>query len=212
MFRKGVFLFFSLLIAFSTAQAQEFDEGIEYSKITPPVKTSQPDKVVVTEMFWYGCPHCFRFEPYISQWQKNLPKDVVFEQVPSVLNPGWMEQARAFFALQIMGEVDKVHAKLFNAVHVKRQHLNNVDALAAFVAKQGVDEKKFREYYHSFMVDSLVRKSRQKERKYGHRGVPAVIINGKYRTSASQAGSNARMIEVINYLVARERAALKQKS
>ena len=209
MFRKGLFVVLSVFFMLTSAQAQEFDEGIEYIKINPPVKTSHPDKVVVTEMFWYGCPHCFRFEPYINQWKKNLPEGVVFEQVPSVLNPGWMEHARAFFALQMMGETDKVHEKLFNAIHVKRQRLNNVDALAAFVAKQGVDEKKFREFYHSFMVDSMVRKSRQKERKYGHRGVPAVIINGKYRTSASQAGSNARMIQVIDYLVQQELAAKK---
>ena len=209
MFRKGLFVVLSVFFMLTSAQAQEFDEGIEYVKINPPVKTSHPDKVVVTEMFWYGCPHCFRFEPYINQWKKNLPEGVVFEQVPSVLNPGWMEHARAFFALQMMGETDKVHEKLFNAIHVKRQRLNNVDALAAFVAKQGVDEKKFREFYHSFMVDSMVRKSRQKERKYGHRGVPAVIINGKYRTSASQAGSNARMIQVIDYLVQQELAAKK---
>ena len=209
MFRKGVFLFFSLLITVSSSWAQEFDEGIEYVKIDPPVKTSHPDKVVVTEMFWYGCPHCFRFEPYINKWKKNLPEGVIFEQVPSVLNPGWMEHARAFFALKMMGEVDKVHEKLFNAIHVKRMRLNNVDALADFVGKLGVDEKKFREYYHSFMVDSMIRKSRQKERKYGHRGVPSVIINGKYRTSASQAGSNARMIQVINYLVKQELAARK---
>ena len=209
MFRKGLFVFLTFFLTLTAAHAQEFDEGIEYVKIDPPVKTSHPDKVVVTELFWYGCPHCFRFEPYIKKWKKTMPAGVVLEQVPSVLNPGWMEHARAFFALKMMGENEKVHEKLFNAIHVKRQRLNNVDALADFVASQGVDEKKFREYYHSFPVDSMVRKSRQQERKYGHRGVPAVVINGKYRTSASQAGSNARMIQVIDYLVKRELAAKK---
>ena len=209
MFRTGIFTLFALLVAFSSVNAQQFDEGIEYIEIKKPVKTSNKDKVVVTELFWYGCPHCFRFEPYVEKWQETIPDSVVLEQVPSVLNPSWMEHARAFFALQMMGETEKVHKKLFSAIHLKNKRLNSVDQIAAFVKDLGVDEKKFREHYHSFPVDTLVRKSKQKERKYGHRGVPAVVINGKYRTSASQAGSNARMIEVIDYLVKKELAEMK---
>lgn len=206
MIKNGLFILLPLLIVFSSGHAQEFDEGIEYIELKNPVKTSDPDKVVVTEMFWYGCPHCFRFEPYIEKWQKTQSDGVVVEQVPSVLNPRWMDHARAYFALDMMGETDKVHQKLFNAIHVQNKRLNSLDTLAAFVAQQGVDEKEFRKHYHSFPVDTQVRKSKQKERKYGHRGVPAIIVNGKYRTSASQAGSNARMIQVIDYLVAKELA------
>jgi len=109
----------------------------------------------------------------------------------------------------MMGSTEKVHKKLFSAIHIQNKRLNSIDTLAAFIKAQGVDEKQFRDHYHSFPVDTMVRKSKQKERKYGHRGVPAVIINGKYRTSASQAGSNARMIEVIDYLVNKELAAKK---
>lgn len=209
MFKKGWFLILPLLLVSLQLQAQAFKEGVEYARIDPPVKTSDPDKVVVTEVFWYGCPHCFRFEPYIEQWKQRMPEGVAFEIVPSVLNPSWMEHARAFFALEAMGERDKVHKALFNALHLKNMRLNSLDTLAAFVADLGVDEKAFRDNFHSFPVDTQVRKVRQIERKYGHRGVPAVIINGKYRTSGSQAGSNARMIEVIDYLVSRELAARK---
>ncbi len=209
MFRKGVFLLFSFLLFLPTAYADQFTEGIDYVKIEPPVKTSHPDKVVITEMFWYGCPHCFRFEPYVNKLKTELPPGVVLEQVPSVLNPGWMEHARAFFALKLMGENEKVHEKLFNAIHIKRMRLNNADALADFVAGLGVDKNKFLDYFHSFAVDTMVRKSRQKERKYGHNGVPAIIIDGKYRTSGSMTGSNARMIQVIKFLVNKELAAKK---
>ena len=209
MSRIGIISIFTLLISFTSVNAQQFDEGIEYVEIKNPVKTSNPDKVVVTEMFWYGCPHCFRFEPYVEKWKETVSDDVVLEQVPSVLNPSWMEHARAFFALEMMGATEKVHKKLFSAIHIQNKRLNSIDTIAAFVKAQGVDEKKFREHYHSFPVDTKVRKSKQKERKYGHRGVPAVIINGKYRTSASQAGSNARMIEVIDFLVKKELAEKK---
>lgn len=195
-----------LMVSLGTHTAQAFDEGIEYARLPTPVKTSDPDKVVVTELFWYGCPHCYRFEPYVEKYKANLPEGVVFEQVPSVLNPSWAEHARAYFALQQMGVTDQVHKKIFDAMHLKRQRLNNIDDMAQFLAQQGVDEKKFREAYHSFPVDTLLRKARQKERKYGHSGVPAVIVNGKYRTSGSMTGSNAKTIEVIDYLVRKELA------
>lgn len=210
MLRQGILIVFALFFFNSVAHAaEEFDEGIEYTVISAPVKTSHPDQVVVTEMFWYGCPHCFRFEPYLQKWLQTMPQGVVFEQMPSVLNPGWMQHARAFFALQAMGETERTHHKIMNAMHLQNMRLNSVDTLAEFVAGLGVDEKQFREHFHSFPVDTMVRKSRQKEKKYGHKGVPAVIINGKYLTSASQAGSNARVIEVINFLVAKELAAKK---
>ena len=195
---------FFIVFILSPLQAKDFDEGIEYVKIDPPVKTSHPDKVVVTEMFWYGCPHCYRFEPYIEKWKQTMPEGVVFEQLPSVLNPSWMEHARTFFALEAMGATDKVHQKLFTAIHLQNKRLNSIDTIAAFVAEQGVDEKEFRNHYHSFPVDTRVRKSRQMEKKYGHGGVPAIIVNGKYRTSGSLAGSNSSMIKVIDFLVKKE--------
>ncbi|HUV22822.1 MAG TPA: thiol:disulfide interchange protein DsbA/DsbL [Gammaproteobacteria bacterium] len=181
-------------------------EGNDYTLVSPAVKTAQPDKVVVTEIFWYGCPHCFRFEPYVEKWSAKLPEGVVFEQVPSSLNPRWTEHARAYYAFQLMGVLEQVHRDFFDAIHLKRQRLNSVDTIAEFVADHGFDANAFREYYHSFPVDTLVRKSSQKERLYGHEGVPAVIVNGKYLVSGSLAGSNERMIQIIDFLVAKERA------
>jgi thiol:disulfide interchange protein DsbA len=209
MIRKALLLILPLLLVFTTAYA-DFVEGKDYARIMQPVTTSDPDKVVVTELFWYGCPHCFRFEPYINKWKQHLPEGVKFEQVPSVLNPSWVEHARAYYALQMMGELDKVHEPLFKAIHLERKRLNSLDTLAKFVAGQGVDEKKFRDLYHSFPVDTLVRKGKQKERKYGHDGVPVVIINGKYRASASMTGSNARLIDVMNFLINKELAEKTQ--
>jgi thiol:disulfide interchange protein DsbA len=185
-----------------------FIEGNDYQLITPPVKTSQPDKVVVTEIFWYGCPHCFRFEPYVQRLAAELPDGAVFERVPSSINPRWTEHARAYYAFELMGVLDKTHQQFFDAIHLKRQRLDNVDAIAQFVAEQGLDEKAFREYYYSFPVETSIRKNNQKEQRYGHGGVPAVIVNGRYLVSGSLAGSNERMVEIINYLVGRELARL----
>ena len=195
-----------VLLSFTaTVNAQSiFNEGTDYQVIPTPVKTGQPDKVVVTEIFWYGCPHCFRFEPFVERWAANLPAGVVFEQVPSSLNPRWTEHARAYYSFKVMDVLDKTHKALFDAIHLKRQRLTSLDTLAEFVAELGLDEKAFREAYFSFPVETQIRKNIQMEKRYGHRGVPAVIVNGKYLVSASLAGSNQRMIEIMSYLVAKE--------
>ena len=196
----------AFLISTQVLAQQAYVEGVDYKVISPSVRTSNPDKVVVTEIFWYGCPHCFRFEPYIEHWVKSIPDGVVFEQVPSVLNPSWSTHARTFYALKLMGVQEQVHKKLFDTIHVKRKRLNSIDQLASFVADQGLDEKLFRDSYASFPVDTQIRKSSQIEKRYGHNGVPAIIINGKYQLSGSMAGSNDRLIKIMDYLVAQEMA------
>ncbi len=183
-----------------------FVAGSDYQVISPAAKTTNPDKVVVTEIFWYGCPHCFRFEPFVERWSANLPEGVVFEQVPSVLVANWVAHARAYYAFQLMGALEQLHTPFFDALHLKRKRLNDVDAIAGFVAEQGLDEKAFREHYASFAVQTQISKSGRNEKRYGHNGVPAVIVNGKYMVSASLAGSNERMIQIMNFLVAQELA------
>ena len=203
---KRWLLVFALLSTFSGGAIAQmaFVAGTDYQMISPAVKTDQPDKVVVTEMFWYGCPHCFRFEPYVERWSADLPEGVVFEQVPSSLNPRWTEHARAYYSFKLMGALEQTHRQFFDAIHLQRQRLNSVDTIAEFVVEQGLDEKAFREFYFSFPVETQIRKNIGKEKRYGHRGVPAVIVNGKYLVSASLAGSNERMIQIIDYLVAEE--------
>jgi len=209
MIKRFILTLVTMLVFSTQLMAQQaYNEGTDYKLINPAVKTSNPDKVVVTELFWYGCPHCFRFEPFIEKWAAKLPDGVEFEQVPSILNPRWSDHARTYYTLKLMGalehEENNVHRKLFDAIHVDRQRLDRLDPIAKFMASQGIDETKFRQTYSSFQVDALLRKNLKKEQKYGHNGVPTVVVNGKYLTSGSMAGSNDRLIKVINYLVSRE--------
>jgi thiol:disulfide interchange protein DsbA len=205
-FMASLVVCFGVMFSGSASAQMAFVAGSDYGVISPAVKTTQPDKVVVTEIFWYGCPHCFRFEPYVEKWSANLPEGVVFEQVPSSINPRWTEHARAYYSFQLMGIIDEIHTAFFDALHLKRQRLDNIDAIAEFVAERGFDEKLFREYYFSFPVETQLRKNAQNEKRYGISGVPAVIVNGKYLVSGSLAGSNERMIQIINFLVTQELA------
>jgi thiol:disulfide interchange protein DsbA len=199
-------LFTALLISTQVMAQQAFVEGVDYKLISPVVKTSDSNKVVVTELFWYGCPHCFRLEPYIEHWAKTIPDGVIFEQVPSALNPSWSIHAKAFYAFKLMGVEKRMHQKLFDAIHVKRKNLNSIDRLAEFVAEQGLNEQFFRDSYASFPVDAQIRKNNQSEKQYSHNGVPAIVVNGKYLASGSMAGSNDRLIKIIDYLVSSELA------
>ena len=204
MIKRWLLVFFTFAFISQASAQQAFVNGSDYDKLAQPVPTSQPDKIVVTEMFWYGCPHCFRFEPFVERWSADLPEGVVFEQVPSVLNPRWTEHARTYYSLKMMDALDQAHKAFFDAIHLKRQRLTDLDTIAKFVAEQGLDELQFRENYYSFEVETQLRKNVKKEPRYGHRGVPAVIVNGKYLVSAGKAGSNERMIQIIDYLVAQE--------
>jgi len=194
----------SFVFAMPVAAQMAFVEGVDYQLIEPAVPTSDPAKVVVTEIFWYGCPHCFRFEPFVEKWAESIPDGVVFEQVPSAINAAWTVHARAYYAFKMMGLQEQLHKKLFNAIHVQRQRLNSLDSIAEFVAEQGLDEKEFRKQYASFPVETLVRKGKQKELHYGLEGVPTVIVNGKYRTSGVMAGNFSRLLQIIDFLVANE--------
>ena len=206
MIKRCLVAFFALAVITQVGAQQTFIEGTDYDVLAQPVATSQPDKIVVTEIFWYGCPHCFRFEPFVERWSASLPEGVVFEQVPSVLNPRWTEHARTYYSLKMMDALEQAHKAFFDAIHLKRQRLTDLDTIAGFVAGQGLDAQQFRDNYYSFEVETQIRKNQKKESRYGHRGVPAVIVNGKYLVSASKAGSNQRMIQIINFLVAQEQA------
>ncbi len=198
-----------MLVPFGAGAQLAFIEGRDYLPVTQQVDTGQPGKVVVTELFWYGCPHCFRFESYIEKWSKNLPEGVVFEQVPATGNQAnkvWPRLARTYYTLQAMGELERLHRSLFDAIHIERKLKTaaDLDQIAAYLATQGIDEQAFREAYNSFPVETQIRKNRQKEKRYGLEGVPTIIVNGKYRISTEYAGSFDRMLEITDFLARRE--------
>lgn len=175
-----------------------------YEIISPAQPTQNPDKIEVIEFFWYGCPHCYSFEPLLDNWSKNLPKNVEFIRQPAAFNELWSKHAKAYYTAEALGIVDKVHADLFDAIQNKKESLDTEEALSKFFIAHGVNETQFKEAYNSFVVDSKMRQAPLMAARYGITGVPAIIINGKYKTNGTLAGSHEKMIEVMNQLIKQE--------
>lgn len=202
---KKLLIFLSLMLSALLVQAAPV-AGVDYKKLTPQA-TETGDKIEVLEFFWYGCPHCYTFEPYIKAWKKTKPANVVFKRVPAIFRPDWEIQARAYYALEIMGVIEEMHIKIFDAMHKdkkKKLRLNTKSSITNFVVKHGVDEKKFLAEYSSFAVDGMVRKAIKKQAAYEIQGVPSVIVNGKYLTSGSLSGSYENLINTLNVLIKQE--------
>lgn len=197
-------LLFSFLIS-STAFAAEYSDGNGYTTIKNPVRTSDPSKIEVTEIFWYGCPHCYTLEPLVDAWKKDMASDIDFKYLPAVFGRGWLAHAKAFHIADLLGIESELRADLFNAIHVERRNLNSEDALADFFANYGVSENEFRKQYDSFAVNSRLSQADAKIRAYSARGVPGIIVNGKYLVSAQTANGNENIFNVVNFLVEKER-------
>ncbi len=191
------------LIATGVATAKDFKEGVEYVRITPSVATTTSNKVEVVEMFWYGCPHCFQFESYIKKWLKKKPQNVEFVRIPATFNPLWKLHARAYYTAEVLGVIKKVHEPIFETFHLQKNKLDSKKALRKLFVELGVKGSDFDDVFHSFSVETKLARAIDLTQRYGIRGVPSMIVNGKYRTS-SKLSSNAEVLEVVNYLVRKE--------
>jgi len=188
-----------LLCASSVAIAKD-----SYTNIIPAQPT-QTDKIEVVEVFWYGCPHCYDFEPHVKKWLETKPDDVEFRRMPGIFNKNWVGHARAYYTAEKMGVLEKVHTPLFEALHRDRKRIFSESEIKDFFVSQGVDGKEFTRVYNSSEIETKFKQAFLMGQRYKITGVPAVIVNGKYMTSASQAGSFENILKTINELVAKER-------
>ena len=201
----------ALIIPFSmlgTLHAGDFVEGKQYVALSNPQPTSTEDMVEVVELFWYGCPHCYELEPFISDWRASKPEDVEFVRMPAILGKGWELLAKAYYTAELLNVMDKVHPALFHAMHKDRQKFKSEADVQALFSNQGVSSDDFKNTFNSFAVAVKINHAREMTRRYAITGVPTIIVNGKYSTSGSLAGGNQKIIEVLNYLVDRERSTL----
>lgn len=185
--------------------AKEYREGEHYIRLDTPVRTINPNKIEVAEVFWYGCSHCFHFEPMVHAWAKQQPEHVVFVQSPAMWNSVMKTHAQAFYTASALGVFDKVHQPIFDAINLERNMLRDEKSLAELFAKHGVAEDKFSKVFNSFSVKSQVEQADARARGYGIAGTPEMVVNGKFRVSTRTAGGQREMLKVVDYLVEQER-------
>ena len=184
--------------------APTYKEKIHYERVLPAQPTTTGDKVEVVEMFWYGCPHCNSLEPYVDRWLKKMPATAEFVRMPAIFRPEWELHARAYYTAEILGVLDKTHPAMFEAIHQQKRHLSTDAEIQKLFAEHGVTEEDFNRVFRSFAVEAKIRRAKDMSQRYGIRGVPALIVNGKYRTGSQLAGGNANIFRVVDYLVEQE--------
>ena len=186
---------------------EQYEEGTHYDLINPAVRTAEPDKIEVAEFFWYGCGHCYTFEPMLAQWKKTLAEDVDFRGSPALWNPKMEVHARAFYTAQVLGVLDTMHPVIFQAMNVDRKRLASEEEIQELFTANGVSAEDFSKAFNSFGVTSQVRQANSRARAAKITGTPSLVVNGKYRIDTRKAGSQANMLKIADYLVAKERAA-----
>lgn len=193
------------LAAYADSASETLQLGKNYELVTPAQRPETGRKIEVLEVFWYGCPHCFALEPELSKWTKQLPRDVQFRRMPGIFRDNWVPGAKAFYAFEALGLTDKLHADMFNAIHVDGINFDDDRTLFDWVEGKGVNRKQFADVYSSFTVQSKVLRARQMSKAYGLSGVPSIIVDGKYRTSPSMTGSYPALFQVVDQLIEKAR-------
>lgn len=191
--RRLLALAIAALPFFAWAQPQG---GQDYMVLEVQQRVEDPGKIEVIEFFWYGCPHCYNLEPALENWVKKLPRDVNFRRIPAVLSQTWSRDAQIFYALETLGVLDRLNRPLYDAIHRDRLRTDNSQALNEWLAKNGVDPKKFNETLKSFGVQSKARRAAQLTIAYQIDGTPAIAVQGRYVVPGS-----SRILQTTDYLI-----------
>jgi protein dithiol oxidoreductase (disulfide-forming) len=182
-------------------------EGTHYVRLgsPAPVAPAAGKAIDVVEFFWYGCPHCYAFEPLLETWAKRLPADVSFRQVPVGFMAPHQNHQRLFFALEEMGALPTLHRKVFNAMHQQGKRLANDADIAQFAKDNGADGDRLVQLMKGFSVSTKATRAKQLADAYKIDGVPALGIHGRFYTAASLAGSHERALSVTDFLIQQAR-------
>ncbi|RMF97902.1 MAG: thiol:disulfide interchange protein DsbA/DsbL [Gammaproteobacteria bacterium] len=186
-----------------------FQPGKHFSQLTSAQGTTTgAGGIEVAEVFWYGCPHCYNFDPYVERWRAKLPDDVRFVRLPVMWNPTNEIHARLFYTAEALGKLDEMHKAIFDAFHRRGKRLISEDEIRDFFKEFGVSPAEFDKAFRSFAVESKLRRARNLTQKYRIRSVPVMVVNGKYVTDGPEIKSFDEMLAVVDELIEREREGL----
>jgi protein dithiol oxidoreductase (disulfide-forming) len=199
-----------LPMAFSSfAQIERYVAGTHYTELRAPVNTNDSAKIEVLEAFWYGCSHCFRFEPLLNDWASKQGDDVDFVHFPAMWNALMKIHGQIYYAAEALDAIDVIHEQVFNAINVEGNRLQNERQIADLFARHGIDADEFEAAFNSFSVRTKVNQAEKRMQDYQIRSTPNMIVNGKYLIATGEAvRTQAEMLEVVDFLVDKERRLL----
>jgi thiol:disulfide interchange protein DsbA len=201
--KRRVFTLLACLLPLAIqAQPDQFVAGTHYEVIQTPVRTADPNRIEVTEFFWYGCPACYQFEPVLENWAANLPEDVYFNRLHTRGGGIRDLHARIFYTALSLGEPGHIHKDVFSAIHEKGSRLTDEDEIAAIFADNGVSKQDFEATWNSFTVNTSLNRTMEQMENFGSalRSTPSIIVNGKYVIENQQ-----NIFEIVSFLIEKER-------
>lgn len=190
--------------------ASNYQEGRHYETLEQPFPTRDSSKVEVIEFFWLSCGHCYNLEGYVSVWEKTLPNDVDFYRSHITWHAQAETQARLMYTARALGIEEEAIAGAFYAIHRERQLMTGQSELESFFRGLGVSTEKYRAISSSFGVNNAVSQANKRMRNYKLQSVPGFIVNGKFKVAAIQGQSTEELIEVVEYLIEKERPYLSK--
>ena len=184
------------LAAPSHAQGIRARQNIEYRLIAPqPVETG--DRIEVIDFFWYGCPACNALQPELEAWIKRKPPDVALRRVPAILSDSWAPHVRIYYALERLGEVERLHLKVYDSYHIEELHLSRPDVMEQWAVRNGIDRRKWLDAYYSPEVDAKVERARTLTEAYTVQGTPSLVVDGRYLAAWDLARHDARVMTAV---------------
>jgi len=197
-----------LLLFFSCAQAEEYVQGRHYQVLDNPTVTRNPSKVEVVEVFWFGCNHCYALESYIQPWKKNLPNDVDFWKSHITWNAQAETHARLFYSSKALGIEEKAIPAAFTAIWREGRNLLGNSEVEYFFKGFGIEKERYLSVSNSFGVNNAVKQANNRMRQWAVTGVPTIIVNGKYKVSGTREIGTSKLLDVVDFLIEKERKFL----
>ena len=199
------------LASTSVGQIEKYLAGTHYTELRAPVNTPDDSKIEVLEAFWYGCSHCFRFEPLVTDWESKAADDVDFRRFPAMWNALMKVHAQIYFTAEAMDVIHIVHEPVFDAINVQGNRLQNEKLIGDLFEENGIARADFEAAFNSFSVRTKVNQAEKRMQDYEIRSTPNMIVNGKYLVTTGEAvRTQAEMLEVVDFLVDKERRAMGQ--
>lgn len=190
----------------SLAQAERYIAGTHYTVLEPTLRTADTETIEVLEIFWYGCPACYTFEPVLSNWVENREADIAFVRFPGVFNSLMKVHAQIYYMSQALGITDQTHDKVFDALVPQRKTLRTERQIVDLFAEFGVDRIAAEKAFNSFAVRTKTNQAEKLTRDYKPTGTPSMVVNGKYLVSiAGPVNSQQEMLRVVDFLTEKER-------